>query len=145
MSRLCFGFGIRSSLQGTKKVPRPLILCIDDEELGLKVRRIVLEREGYSVLTALDGPTGLRLFADERVDAVVLDYFMPAMNGGEVAAEMRQLRPQVPIILLSAYINLPPEVIRTVDCTILKGDGPGVLLTKMRELLPPMPGWEVSG
>jgi CheY-like chemotaxis protein len=117
-----------------------LILCIDDEELGLRVRKLVLERAGYRVLTGIDGPTGLGLFASEPVSAVVLDYYMPGMNGGEVAAEMRRLRPEVPIILLSAYINLPPEVIEMVDCTILKGDGPEILLTKVRDVLPQCAG-----
>jgi CheY-like chemotaxis protein len=116
-------------------VPKPLILCIDDEELGLRIRRIVLEHAGYRVLTALDGPTGLNLFAREAVDAVILDYFMPVMNGGEVAAELRRQRPEVPILLLSAYINLPAEVVGMVDCTILKGDGPQVLLARVRETL----------
>jgi CheY-like chemotaxis protein len=114
---------------------KPLILCIDDEELGLRVRKIVLERAGYCVATGIDGPTGLSVFASEPVSAVVLDYYMPGMNGGEVAAEMRRLRPEVPIILLSAYINLPPEVISMVDCTILKGDGPEALLAKVREMV----------
>lgn len=116
-------------------MPKPLILCIDDEELGLRVRTIVLERAGYQVAGALDGPGGLSIFATQPVDLVILDYFMPEIHGGQVAAEMRRLRPEVPIILLSAYINLPPEVTRTVDCTILKGDGPQVLLGKVRELL----------
>jgi CheY-like chemotaxis protein len=115
---------------------KPLILCIDDEELGLQVRKIVLERAGYDVETGIDGPSGLRLFASRPVSAVVLDYYMPGMNGGDVAVEMRRLRPEVPIILLSAYINLPPEVIRMVDCTILKGDGPEAMLTKLREVIP---------
>jgi CheY-like chemotaxis protein len=119
---------------------KQLILCIDDEELGLRVRGMVLERTGYRVKTALDGATGLKLFGSEPVDAVVLDYFMPGMNGGEVAAEMRRLRPEVPIILLSAYINLPPEVIQMVDCTMMKGDGPNGLLSKLREVLPPPEG-----
>jgi CheY-like chemotaxis protein len=118
-------------------MPKPLILCIDDEELGLRIRKIVLEREGYRVETAIDGPTGLGIFGTEKVDVVVLDYFMPGMNGGEVAAEMRRVKPAVPILLLSAYINLPQEVINAVDCTILKGDGPEVLLNKVREALPP--------
>lgn len=117
-------------------MPKPLILCIDDEKLGLRIRKIVLERAGYRVETAIDGPTGLSIFGSEKVDAVVLDYFMPGMNGGEVAAEMRRLRPEVPILLLSAYINLPQEVINAVDCTILKGDGPEVLLAKIREAVP---------
>lgn len=117
-------------------MPKPLILCIDDEQVGLRIRGIVLERAGYRVATAIDGPTGLSIFANEPVSAVVLDYFMPGMNGGEVAAELRRLRSEVPIILLSAYINLPPEVLRIVDCTILKGDGPEALLARVREVLP---------
>lgn len=122
------------------RLPKPLILCIDDEELGLRVRKLVLERAGYRVLTGIDGTAGLSLFASELVSAVVLDYYMPGMNGGEVAAEMRRLRPEVPIILLSAYIDLPPEVIQMVDWTILKGDGPEILLTKVREVLPQRAG-----
>ncbi|HEX5234979.1 MAG TPA: response regulator [Silvibacterium sp.] len=116
-----------------------MILCIDDEDLGLKVRKLVLEGAGYQVLTAIDGSAGLALFANEPVEAVVLDYFMPVMNGGEVAQEMRRLRPSVPILMLSAYVNLPDEIERLVDCTILKGAGPDVLLAKLQESLgPPM-------
>ena len=114
-----------------------MILCIDDEKLGLQVRKMVLESAGYEVVTGIDGPTGLSVFAAEPVTAVVLDYYMPGMNGGEVAAEMRRLRPAVPIILLSAYVNLPPEVIRMVDCTIIKGDEPENLLTRVRDVLQP--------
>lgn len=117
-------------------MPKPLILCIDDEELGLRIRKIVLERAGYRVETAINGQGGLSIFGAEKVDVVVLDYFMPGMNGGEVAAEMRRVRPEVPILLLSAYINLPADVVSAVDCTILKGNGPEVLLARLREVLP---------
>lgn len=120
-------------------MPKPLILCIDDEELGLHIRGTVLERAGYRVITAADGDSGLRLFASEPIDAVILDYFMPSMNGAQVATEMRRLHPKVPILLLSAYVSLPPEVTSLVNATILKGDGPDVLLAKVRELLPPGP------
>jgi len=120
-------------------VPKPLILCIDDEALGLQIRQTVLERAGYRVITAMDGPTGLSIFAAECVDAVVLDYSMPRMNGVDVAVEMRRLRREVPILLLSAYVNLPPEVTGIVDLTILKGDGPDILLAKVREVLPAPP------
>lgn len=119
-----------------KILPKPSILCIDDEEVGLRVRKLVLERAGYRVLTGMNGHAGLGIFSSEEVGAVVLDYFMPGMNGGEVAAEMKRQRPEVPIILLSAYIDLPPDVVETVDCTILKGDGPEALLVRMREYLP---------
>ncbi|HUY82676.1 MAG TPA: response regulator [Acidobacteriaceae bacterium] len=116
-------------------MPKALILCIDDEALGLQIRKAVLERAGYRVLTAMDGPTGLGLFAHETVDAVVLDYAMPTMSGADVAIEMRRMRKSVPILLLSAYVNLPQEVAGVVDLTILKGDGPEVLLARVREML----------
>ena len=114
---------------------KPFILCVDDEELGLQIRRAVLERAGYSVRTALNGPEGLDAFSSEPIDLVVLDYSMPGMHGGDVALEMRRLRPTVPIILLSAYVNLPTEVTRIVDCSMLKGDGPELLLSKIQEFL----------
>lgn len=112
-----------------------MILCIDDEDMGLQIRKAVLERAGYRVTTASNGPSGLEIFANTRVDLVILDYFMPSMHGGIVAAEIRRQRPTVPIILLSAYVNLPGEVADVVDCTVVKGDNPEILLTRIRELL----------
>lgn len=113
----------------------PTILCIDDEALGLQIRKAVLERAGYAVLTAIDGPAGLAVFRNEAVDGVVLDYYMPEMDGGTVAATMRRERPDIPIMLLSAYINLPNEVVQMVDVTLLKGEGPLELLEKLRLML----------
>jgi CheY-like chemotaxis protein len=113
----------------------PLILCVDDEALGLQIRKAVLERAGYRVLTAVDGSSGLTLFFDQPVEGVILDYFMPGMDGGQVATAMRKQRPEVPILLLSAYINLPPEVVQLVDFTVLKGEGPVELLARVRQML----------
>ena len=116
-------------------VPNSTILCIDDEALGLEIRKAVLERAGYQVLTAVDGPTGLSLFRGNAIDGVVLDYYMPEMNGGAVAEAMRRERPEIPIMLLSAYINLPTEVVQLADVTVLKGEGPQELLEKLRAML----------
>ena len=113
----------------------PLILCIDDEALGLRIRKAVLEKEGYRVLTAPDGSSGLTLFMDEPVEGVILDYYMPGMDGGQLALAMRKQRPEVPILLLSAYLNLPVEVVQMVDFTVLKGEGPAELLMKVRRML----------
>lgn len=115
-----------------------LILCVDDELVGLRVRKILLERAGYRVLTAMDGASGLILFEKEPVEAVVLDYSMPGMHGGEVAGRMRQLKPRIPILLLSAYIGLPPEVTSLVDLYMTKGEGAPVLLQKLESLLQPV-------
>jgi CheY-like chemotaxis protein len=115
-----------------------LILCVDDERVGLQVRKLLLERAGYRVLTADDGPAGLEIFAAEQVDAVILDYSMPGMHGGEVAAKMRQIKPTVPILLLSAYVGLPVEVTSLVDLYMTKGQGAALLLKKLGSLLQPV-------
>jgi CheY-like chemotaxis protein len=115
-----------------------LVLCVDDEQIGLEVRKILLERAGYRVLTASDGPAGLEVFSSEPVEAVVLDYSMPGMHGGEVAAKMRQAKPQVPILLLSAYIGLSTEVTDVVDLYMTKGEGAPILLEKLSSLLDPV-------
>jgi CheY-like chemotaxis protein len=115
-----------------------LVLCVDDELIGLQVRKILLERAGYRVLTALNGAAGLEVFASEPVEVVVLDYSMPGMHGGEVATKMRQIKPDVPILLLSAYIGLPPEVISLVDLYMIKGEGPPLLLKKLSSLFQPV-------
>lgn len=111
------------------------ILCIDDEALGLQIRKTVLERAGYQVLTALDGKTAMSLFRENAIDAVVLDYYMPVMDGAQVAAAMRKVRNDIPILLLSAYIDLPSEVTALADVTMLKGEGPDELLNKVKTLL----------
>jgi CheY-like chemotaxis protein len=87
------------------------------------------------VLTAADGYSGLELFDTHPVDAVVLDYSMPGMHGGEVAKRMRQTKPGIPILLLSAYVGLPIEVSSLVDIYMTKGEGAPVLLEKLGSLL----------
>jgi CheY-like chemotaxis protein len=126
--------------------PTPLVLCVDDEAVGLRVRKILLERAGYRVLTAADGASGLELFAAHPVDAVVLDYGLPGMHGGQVAQKMRQTKPKVPILLLSAYIDLPSQVTSLADFNMTKGEGASALLDKLGNLLstrgiPSASGW----
>ena len=111
------------------------VLCIDDEVLGLEIRKVVFERAGYKVLTASQGQTAIRLFLENDVDAVVLDYAMPGMNGSQVARALREIKPDVPILLLSAYLSLPEEASQWVDLIVNKGDGAPTLLLKVGELL----------
>jgi len=118
-----------------ERVDPKTVLCVDDEKIGLRVRKIMLESRGYRVLTATNGPEGLRAFEENNVDLVVLDYYMPDLNGGEVASEMRRRRPGVPIVFLSAYFSLPPEALDLADAFITKGDPPDVLIERIQHLL----------
>ena len=111
------------------------LLCIDDEEIGLRVRKVVFERAGYEVLTAQTAQSGIELFKTGSFDAVILDFMLPDANGGEIAAALRTIRPQVPILLLSAYINLPEEVLQNVDEQVLKGAGPEQLLRQVKAMI----------
>ena len=77
------------------------ILIIDDEDPLRKLCQTALEGAGYSVLTAESGPHGLRLFQHQEVDLVLIDIFMPSMNGLEVIQLLHTTRPACKIIAMS--------------------------------------------
>ena len=97
------------------------ILCIDDETAGLLPRRLLLESAGYRVIEARSGLEGIRLFQSEKVDAVILDYWMSGMKGTQVASELKRINPNVPIIVLSGMLDLPGEASGLVDEWVIKG------------------------
>jgi len=96
---------------------------------------MILESQGYRVFTAENGPDALALFASEAIDLVILDYSMPGMHGGVVAEKMKKLRPAVPILMLSAYVDLPGETLALVDLSITKGEPIQVLFGAVADLL----------
>ena len=99
---------------------RAVLLCIDDNQDVLDCERAFLETFGYTVLTALSGRKGLELASVHPVDVVIVDYVMPEMNGQEFAIKMKRLRPQAPIIMLSAALDVPKEALNLVDAFIAK-------------------------
>jgi CheY-like chemotaxis protein len=111
------------------------ILCIDDHWNGLIGRKMLLEASGYEVLEASGGDEGLKLFRTHAVDAVVLDYQMPGMNGDVVAAKMKRINAHVPIMLLSAYEPLPKSKLTSVDSFLSKSQPPNILLSSLQHLL----------
>jgi CheY-like chemotaxis protein len=115
--------------------PKTTILCVDDDLNGLIGRKVLLESNNYRVLAATDGDDGLKLFRAHAVDAVVLDYQMPGMNGDVVAAKMKRLRPLVPIVLLSAYGPLPKSKLGSVNTFLTKSKETELLLSSLQDLL----------
>jgi len=115
--------------------PKATILCIDDHWSGLIGRKHLLEQNGYKVLEASGGDEGLKLFRSRNVDAVVLDYQMPGMSGDVVAAKMKSINSQVPIMLLSAYGPLPKNKLRSVDSFVSKSQPPDMLLSSLQGML----------
>ena len=99
---------------------RMTVLCVEDEDQQLKLRKLLFESEGFNVLTAQTGRQALELFQAHTVDAVVLDYWMAGMNGMAVATELKRLRPTIPIVVLSGWTSLPGETIGLVDAWFQK-------------------------
>src|SRR5215471_20155188 len=81
------------------------VLLVDDNRDGLLVRRALLEEQGIQVQIAENGEEGLRLFESCRFAVVVTDYRMPRMKGTELIERLRQLDPNVRVILLSTLVE----------------------------------------
>ena len=109
-------------------------MSVDDEPGILLSRQLILKNEGYEVLSATDGEQALRMFAGQPVDLVLLDYVMPGMDGGAVAKQIKHHNPRVPIVLVTAS-PVEEQTLGCVDCFISKGDGPALLLAKIKQLL----------
>ena len=121
------------------------ILCIEDEPPQLLLRKLLLESRGYIVITAESGREALKLFQVHAVDLVILDYWMSGMNGVFVAREMKQVKPNIPIIIFSAYQSFPAEVIGIADTWLRKAETePTDLLYEVEKLLKRRPAESAS-
>ncbi len=105
----------------------PLILCIDDAEIALRVRKLLLGHEGYAVLTATSAEEGLELFKQNPIQLVVADHFLSGKTGTEIAREMKKQKPTVPILIISAAME-KPDGLEFADGFLAKGESPQVLL-----------------
>lgn len=126
---------LRTSTRPMVPEKRYSVLCIDDEPSILTLRKMLLEAAGYSVLTASGGKEAMAIFNQRSVDAVVVDYSMPEMDGGAISALMKQRKPRMPVIMLSAYSGARDDVHKVVDAFIEKGGDPQDLLGKLESLI----------
>jgi two-component system, OmpR family, response regulator CpxR len=115
------------------RAPKRTILCIDDDNAILRYERSLLESSGYMVLTSASAQQGLRLALMSQLDAVVLDYHMPEMNGHEVAAAIKKRRPEILIVMLSGS-EIPEETLRLADAVVPKADAIRRLLPTVTQL-----------
>jgi len=112
---------------------RPVVLCIDDDQVVLRIRKLLVTGAGYEVLTASSGDSGLDLFRANAIDLVVADHFLSDGKGTEIARQMKTLKPDVPILIASGGER--PANLDFADGFVSKGDPPNVLLSAMANLL----------
>jgi len=79
------------------------ILFIEDESALQKTFRDILEKEGYQMISALDGESGLRLAKSEKPDLILLDLILPRKDGFEVLKELKEdeATKEIPVIVLT--------------------------------------------
>jgi two-component system NtrC family response regulator len=86
------------------------VLLIDDDDSLRRVVEYNLREEGYRVLTAGDGATGLQAFQGETVDLVLTDVRMPEMDGLELLTRLKAMQPDLPVVMLTAHGTIDSAV-----------------------------------
>ena len=115
--------------------PKRTILCVDDNEQSLSIRKVMLETRGYRVLAYCDAQQALNRFAQGGVDLVLTDLIMPGIDGSKLIAGIKDLSPETPAILLSGKVKIY-ERETSADVFLAKGMyAPAYLLERIRLLL----------
>lgn len=111
---------------------KPIILCIEDNEGYLRLRRAVLEQNGYSVLGATTGIEALDMLRHFPVSLVISDHILGNTSGTEIAKEMRKIKPSIPIML---YSGVMPEHLEDINCFLSKTEPIEEFLAMVSSLL----------
>jgi len=115
--------------------PKKTILCVDDNEQALSIRKIMLETRGYRVLAYNNGELALEAFRRGGVDLVLTDLIMPGVDGSRLIEEIKNLSPQTPAVLISGRTKIY-ERETLADVFLCKGMyEPAELLERIRLLL----------
>jgi len=102
----------------------PTVLCIDDFAQTLELRKATLESHGYRVKIASSSYAAIKVLEEASVAAVLLEYKPEGMDAEAVACHIKQRFPDLPIILLSAYAELPERILWLVDEFVMKSELP---------------------
>ena len=118
------------------------VLCVDDLPQLLEVRKAALESHGYCVKTASSGYAAMKMLEEMKVAAILIEYKTEGMDAEAVACHIKQRFPNLPIILLSAYAEIPDRILWLVDEYVMKSEVPERLMpiieraTRPRKLSP---------
>jgi len=115
--------------------PKRTILCVDDNEQSLSIRKIMLETRGYRVLACNSGQEALERFKKGGIDLVLTDLIMPGLDGTKLIEAIKSISPQTPAILISGKVKVY-ERDTQADIFLPKGMyAPVELLERIRLLL----------
>jgi CheY-like chemotaxis protein len=89
-----------------QKSPKKKILVVDDEPLVCEAVKMLLEFDGYEVVTANNGKEALALFGQGKFDLVITDYTMPGMKGDDLALALKTRLPGQAVVMLTAHAEM---------------------------------------
>lgn len=111
------------------------ILVVDDEKNILKLYKAELEDDGYQVVVANSGKEAIELFRSENPDLVTLDIMMPDMDGIQVLRQLKQEKPQIPVIMLTAYDYRDDFSVWVSDAYVVKSSDLVSLKSTIKQIL----------
>jgi CheY-like chemotaxis protein len=114
---------------------RRRLLCVDDDSSFRQFYKNLLGSYGYDVTVAANGRQALKLFLSRKVDAVLTDFEMPGMSGAELAARLKRLRPELPVLLVSGSKSAQQTPPQAVDAALGKGVPTSKLVDQIEALL----------
>ncbi len=115
----------------------PTVLCIDDRQPVLQLRKATLEAHGYRVKIASSSYAAIKMLQESPVAAVLLEYKLEGMDAEAVACHIKQKFPSLPIVLLSAYSDMPERILWLVDEFVMKSELPDRLVGIMERATQP--------
>src|SRR6266550_5931123 len=122
-----------STIEPLRHQPSPqTILCVEDNKAYLRLRKAVLEKEGYSVLAASTGAEALRLFREVAVSLVLSDHMLRGKRGVALAHQLKAIKPHVPFVL---YSGTAPDIMGDADCFISKTEPVASFLSIISSLI----------
>jgi two-component system response regulator CpxR len=133
--------------------PKKTILCVDDNEQSLSIRKVMLETRGYRVISCTTGDEALARFKVGGVDLLLSDLVMPGFDGRKLVEQVKNLSPATPAILFSGKITAydsdmpadvflpkgmyaPAELLERIRLLLVRKRGPKKMVRPAIEALP---------
>ncbi len=111
------------------------LLIVDDDTNIQRLYKEELEEEGYDVTVATTGTNALELFQKENFDIVTLDILMPDIDGISLLRKMKEQKPDIPIIMSTAYDYRDDFAVWASEAYIVKSSDLGELKKTIKKLL----------
>ena len=100
------------------------VLCVENHIEYLDALKYMLETAGYEVLSATTGSQGLSILMKQLVHGVLLEYDLPDAIGSSVRAEMKRIKPEVPVLLFTGLGSQTPFLLRFFDSYLRNAERP---------------------